>query len=82
MPSVPKTNSSGLPSRVLVTGASGFVAIHVCKSLLDRGYHAIGTVRSVAKGEYLKSLFAKLGSDAANFSYVIVPDMEAVSATF
>lgn len=31
--------------RVLVTGANGFIASHVCKMLLSKGYRVVGTVR-------------------------------------
>lgn len=68
--------SVSAPAKVLVTGASGFLGAHVAKALIDRGYYVRGTVRSSKKGDYLKNL---LGSD--KFEYVIVEDMEAVSAS-
>ena len=47
-------------SRVLVTGASGFLAMHVVKQLLDSGDYIVrGTVRNLAnktKVEPLKEL--------------------------
>ena len=43
--------SDGVPI-VLVTGASGFVATHVIKQLLEQGkYRVRGTVRSTKKHE-------------------------------
>ncbi len=33
---------------VLVSGASGYIASHVIRELLQRNYHVIGTVRSIA----------------------------------
>ncbi|KZT52364.1 D-lactaldehyde dehydrogenase [Calocera cornea HHB12733] len=63
------------PALVLVTGASGFIAAHVCKLLLERGYKVRGTVRSASKGDYLVKLLA-----SPNFTYVIVPDIEAPGA--
>ena len=33
---------------VLVSGASGYIASHVIRELLQRDYHVVGTVRSVA----------------------------------
>ena len=47
-------------TRVLVTGASGYLAMHVVKQLLDSGEYIVrGTVRSLAneqKVEPLRSL--------------------------
>jgi len=40
------------PGKVLVTGASGFVASWVVKEALGRGYTVLGTVRSAKKGDY------------------------------
>ena len=43
--------NDGVPI-VLVTGASGFIAIHLIKQLLEQGrYHVRGTVRSLKKEE-------------------------------
>ncbi|KAH8920982.1 putative D-lactaldehyde dehydrogenase [Atractiella rhizophila] len=55
---------------VLVTGASGYIAAWVCKTLLDSGYRVRGTVRSESKGEYLRR---KLGE---GFEYLVVEDLE------
>ncbi|EJT99636.1 D-lactaldehyde dehydrogenase [Dacryopinax primogenitus] len=63
------------PSIVLVTGASGFIAAHLCKLLLEKGYKVRGTVRSEEKGQYLHSLLS-----SPNFTYLIVPDIEAAGA--
>ena len=35
--------------KVLVTGATGFIALHCIKQLLDQGYQVKGTVRSITK---------------------------------
>ncbi|KAG8928935.1 methylglyoxal reductase (NADPH-dependent) gre2 [Tulasnella sp. 418] len=61
------------PSRVLVTGASGFIAVWVVKTLLERGYSVVGTVRSEEKGVYLRTLFKEHGD---SFSYTIIEDIE------
>lgn len=37
MPAVPA------PAKVLVTGASGFLATHVVRALLNEGYAVVGT---------------------------------------
>ncbi|KAG8951127.1 methylglyoxal reductase (NADPH-dependent) gre2 [Tulasnella sp. 424] len=60
------------PAKVLVTGASGYIAAWVCKTLLDKGYSVVGTVRSDSKGEKLKELFKSYDD---KFSYVIVEDI-------
>ncbi|KAF8343833.1 D-lactaldehyde dehydrogenase [Cantharellus anzutake] len=61
------------PATVLVTGASGFIAVWVVKSLLERGFSVLGTVRSAPKGEYVKNLFEK--DFSGKFSYVVVEDV-------
>ncbi|KAG8951132.1 methylglyoxal reductase (NADPH-dependent) gre2 [Tulasnella sp. 424] len=60
------------PAKVLVTGASGYIAAWACKTLLDKGYSVVGTVRSDSKGEKLKELFKSYND---KFSYVIVEEI-------
>ncbi|EGW32862.1 uncharacterized protein SPAPADRAFT_60202 [Spathaspora passalidarum NRRL Y-27907] len=55
---------------VFVSGANGFIAQHIVKQLLSKGYNVVGSVRSEAKGEELKSL---VNND--KFSYEIVPSL-------
>lgn len=55
-------------SKVLITGASGYIASHIIQCLENAGYSIIGTVRSEDKGKKLKAKFK-------NFDYEIVPDM-------
>ncbi|ETS77272.1 hypothetical protein PFICI_11146 [Pestalotiopsis fici W106-1] len=62
---------------VLITGASGFIAAHTIGVFLDEGFRVRGTVRSQAKGEYLKNLFKK---KAGSFDYCIVEDISEVSS--
>ncbi|KIJ37200.1 hypothetical protein M422DRAFT_260364 [Sphaerobolus stellatus SS14] len=57
------------PLKVLITGASGFLATWVVKENISRGYFVRGTVRNPAKGDYLKNLYGD------KFEYVIVEDM-------
>jgi len=48
---------------VCVTGASGFIAAHLVKSLLEKGYRVKGTVRSLSKPDkysYLTNLPSSL----------------------
>lgn len=68
-------------STVLVTGATGFVALHCVGQLLDRGYAVIGTVRSQDKADkLLKSFKEKMGSKADKLSLSIVADIADPSA--
>ncbi|KAG8959164.1 methylglyoxal reductase (NADPH-dependent) gre2 [Tulasnella sp. 419] len=60
------------PAKILVTGASGFIAVWVAKSLLQRGFTVRGTVRSKGKGEYLRNALSEFGD---KFEYVIVEDI-------
>lgn len=55
--------------KVLVTGASGFLAVTLVESLLDAGFEVRGTVRSSNKGEYLLNYF-----NNRRFSFIVVPD--------
>ncbi|GJJ13666.1 hypothetical protein Clacol_007922 [Clathrus columnatus] len=64
-------------SKILVTGASGFIAVWIVKYLLQNHFMVRGTVRSEEKGEYLKELFKEYGSQ---FEYVIVEDMSVDGA--
>lgn len=47
-------------SKYLVTGASGYIAMHVVDQLLKQGYHVRGTIRSLNDKEKVESL-KKLG---------------------
>ncbi|OJT09208.1 hypothetical protein TRAPUB_14345 [Trametes pubescens] len=58
--------------KVLVTGANGFVAVWVAKTLLDAGFSVRGTVRSESKAGHLRTLFASAGD---KFEVVIVDDI-------
>ncbi|KZO94396.1 NAD(P)-binding protein [Calocera viscosa TUFC12733] len=60
------------PSKVLVTGANGFLALHIVKQLLEQGYSVRGTVRSASKGEWIKIKFSSFGT---KFDYSIVEDI-------
>ncbi|CCH45552.1 NADPH-dependent methylglyoxal reductase GRE2 [Wickerhamomyces ciferrii] len=44
-------------SKVLVTGANGYIAQYVINEFLTKGYQVIGTVRSAIKGEELEKKF-------------------------
>lgn len=63
---------------VLVSGASGFIAQHIVKLLIEKGYSVIGTVRLAAKGEKLKQNLENV--KANKFQYSIVPDIASPNA--
>ena len=66
------------PSKVLVSGANGYIAAWVVRTLLEKGYAVRGTVRSEAKGAHLKKLFAEHGD---KFEVVVVEDITKVRRT-
>ena len=59
-----------MPDTILVTGVSGYIAKHVAHGLLQRGYKVRGTVRSMAKGEQVKSDLAATGVNVSGLSFV------------
>ena len=61
--------------RVLVTGANGFVAAWLVRTLLERGYSVRGAVRSADKGKYLLEMFKEYGE---KFEVVVVEDITKV----
>lgn len=56
---------------VLISGASGFIALHTVQELVKQGYNVVGSVRSEEKGEYVK----KASGKPDKFSYEIVEDI-------
>ena len=65
------------PQRVLVTGASGFLAAHVLNEFLSHGYEVVGTVRSEDAANRVRSTHAKF---ADKLSFAIVPDVAVAGA--
>ena len=63
-----------MAATAFVSGATGFIAQHIIKQLLEKEYNVVGSVRSESKGEKLKKNFGP------NFSYEIVEDLETVGA--
>jgi len=63
--------------KILVSGASGYIAAWVVKRLLEQGFAVRGTVRSQSKGDYLKKVFETYGG---KFEYCIVEDIEKEGA--
>ncbi|SCU79944.1 LAMI_0B00232g1_1 [Lachancea mirantina] len=65
--------------QVLVTGASGFIALHVLDVLLSEGYDVIGTVRSKDKADRIGKSFKEL-YPYAKLEFSIVSDISAPGA--
>lgn len=63
---------------VLVTGATGFIAQHIVKLLISKGYDVVGTVRLDQKGQKLARNAKEAGP--GHFRYAIVPDMVQTGA--
>ena len=59
-------------SKVLVSGANGFIATWVVRNLLEHGYSVRGTVRSSREGEHLKKYFSRYGN---KLKIVVVEDI-------
>ena len=62
---------------IFVTGATGYIAKHIIKLALQKGYKVIGTVRTSAKGEEVKKLF-----NNPNFEYEVVEFLEKQLVSF
>lgn len=62
-------------SKVLVTGANGFIAMWVIKTLLEQGFHVRGAVRSAEKGKRLREYFDSYGDKV---EWVVVEDITKV----
>lgn len=54
--------------KVLVTGATGFIAAHIVNQLFVLGYDVVGTVRSASKAEFIINRFP-------GFKYEIIADL-------
>ncbi|ODV73676.1 SDR family oxidoreductase [Cyberlindnera jadinii NRRL Y-1542] len=67
------------PVTVLITGASGFIALHVIDELLRKGYRVIGTVRSQSKADKITAQFKKVYPDG-DLSFELVEDIAAEGA--
>lgn len=57
------------PSRVLVTGASGFIAEYCIAELMRAGYAVRGTVRDVARAGDVRAAIARAGVDAGAMEF-------------
>ncbi|KAK6457579.1 dihydroflavonol-4-reductase [Scheffersomyces xylosifermentans] len=64
-----------MSATIFVSGATGFIAQHIIKQLIDNNYSVVGSVRSASKGDQLKE---SLKTD--KFSYEVVPDIQKEGA--
>lgn len=64
-------------SKILVTGANGFVAVHIVSQLISRGHHVVGVFRTLSKGTQLLALHP---SFTPSFEIAVVPDYAAPGA--
>jgi nucleoside-diphosphate-sugar epimerase len=71
MPSV----SNG--SKVLVSGANGYLAMWLVRTLLERGFTVRGTVRTEDKGKFMIAYFKSLGY-GDKLEVVVVDDIVKV----
>ncbi|OJJ45980.1 hypothetical protein ASPZODRAFT_67391 [Penicilliopsis zonata CBS 506.65] len=62
---------------ILVTGASGFIASHVIRAFLQKGYNVRGTVRSEKSAAGVRKTHSQY---AEKLSLVVVPDMTVLTA--
>ncbi|KAI9673130.1 MAG: methylglyoxal reductase (NADPH-dependent) gre2 [Caeruleum heppii] len=69
--------SSGKGQTVLVTGASGFVATHVVRAFLKRGYHVRGTVRGQDSADKVRKIHAQYTDQ---LTFTIVKDIASPGA--
>ena len=72
MPSVDKG------SKVLVSGANGYIAMWIVRTLLERGFTVRGTIRTEDKGKFMIEYFESLGY-RDKLEVVVVDDITKVS---
>ena len=61
-------------SKVLVSGANGYIAMWVARTLLERGFAVRGTVRTEDKAKFIIEYFKSLGY-GDKFEVVVVDDI-------
>ena len=71
MPAVEHSAST----KVLVSGANGYIAMWVVQTLLEQGYTVRGAIRSVEKGKRLREYFHPYGNKV---EWVVVEDIMKV----
>lgn len=78
MSSLTTTIPSG--SWVLVTGATGFLAGHIIRDFLQRGYKVRGTVRDLTQASWLIDTHFKSYAESGDFKLVTVRDLASENA--
>ena len=68
-------------SKVLVSGANGYIAMWIVCTLLERGFTVRGTVRTEEKGKYMIEYFKSLGY-GDKFEVVVVDDIVKVGTWY
>ena len=58
-------------AKVLVTGATGFLASHLILQLIERGYGVRGTVRSLEKGDGLQQALSDYADKPISIDFVL-----------
>ena len=56
-------------TKILVTGANGFIGLHTILHFLERGYHICATVRTLEQGEKVRQTLAK-HTDTSRLEFV------------
>ncbi|KAH7921678.1 NAD(P)-binding protein [Leucogyrophana mollusca] len=74
---MPALQTPAANQKVLVSGANGFIAVWVVRTLLERGYSVRSSVRTEEKGRHLKVIFGNYGD---KHEIVVVPDMAKIGA--
>ena len=64
--------------KVLVSGANGYIAMWIVRTLLERGFTVRGTVRTEEKGKFMIKYFNSLGYGGDKFEVVVVDDIAKV----
>jgi nucleoside-diphosphate-sugar epimerase len=67
-------------SWVLVTGATGFIASHIVRQFLQRGFKVRGTVRDLDSASWLIEKHFKSYYESKSFEIVLVPDLSIPGA--
>ncbi|EKM78750.1 hypothetical protein AGABI1DRAFT_121174 [Agaricus bisporus var. burnettii JB137-S8] len=67
------------PSKILVTGANGYVAMRIVDQLLNAGYSVRGTIRTLDKSKDLRERFSDF-VEAGKLEFSVVEDMTSNGA--